>query len=105
MSDLDDAFPSRFLKADDVLAHGDYWELTMTDVNKERIGKDLERKPIVSFRETDKELVLNKTNGYAIAGLIGSENFADWIGKKIRLHAPTVEYKGESAPGIRVLTQ
>jgi hypothetical protein len=55
--------------------------------------RQAEEKPVVSFRETDKTFVLNKTNSNTIAGLYGNET-DQWVGKQIVLFPTEVEFQG-----------
>lgn len=62
-----------------------------------------ELKWALNFDEEDKPLVLNQTNGQIIAVITGSEDFDDWIGKKIVLYNdPTIVFAGKVTGGIRV---
>jgi hypothetical protein len=60
-----------------------------------------DKKPIVHFKESDKGLVCNATNGKTIAGLYGTKTEA-WIGKKITLYASTTSVGGETKDCVRV---
>lgn len=95
------AFPSSTLKAADI-EDGDLI-LTVTDVQIETVGqgKDAEDKPHVYFQETEKKLVLNKTNAATIAKLYGDDT-DDWRGKRIALFATEVEFAGSMTMAIRV---
>jgi hypothetical protein len=94
------AFPSNFLKASDFDEDTTY---TIKAVKLESIGQgnDKEEKPVVSFRETDKTFVLNKTNSNTIAGLYGNET-DQWVGKQITLFPTEVEFKGAMTLSLRV---
>ncbi len=98
-----DAFPSKYLKADDFDADTaltiSYVEM---DTLKNKKGED-EQKPICFFDETDKGLVLNKTNWDAIAKQYGDES-DDWASKKIVLTVIDVDAFGEVKPAIRIKT-
>jgi hypothetical protein len=98
---LSEAFPSNFLKADDVLQDT---VLTIKGQKLQSIGQgaQAENKLVLSFQETDKELVVNKTNFSAIATALAEDDSDHWIGKRITLYATEVEYKGETMLGIRV---
>lgn len=96
--DFDDLFVGRFLKA------GQFGDkkvtLTISDVNVEKLAGDdgkEKTKGIVSFRETELGLVLNKTNATCIREILGRE-LSQWVGHKITLFAS--EWNGE--PCIRV---
>ena len=75
-------FPSRWLKAADLEPHGE--TVTILKVTMEEIGEERERKPIMTFDETDKELVVNVTNWNSIAELTGEEDSDDWPGHVIK---------------------
>lgn len=62
-----------------------------------------EMKWTLSFKELDKPLVLNMTNGQLIEMITSSEDFDDWIGKQIVLYNDkTVSFAGKITGGIRV---
>lgn len=98
---LTEAYPSAFLKADDL--NGKQVRLTIEDVTLEEIGqgKDKEKKLIVSFVGKEKKLVLNKTNAKTISKLYGDETDG-WIDKDIIIAAREVEFQGDMVWSIRV---
>ena len=98
---IDDAFPSKYLKASDLPEEGTL-PATIEDVAMEEIGKNREKKPIIRFEELDKALVCNKTNCNTIAKITGSRRFKDWVGKMIHLYRVEVEFQGEMIESIRV---
>lgn len=96
--DYDELFPGRFLKSGEF--KGQRVKLTIRGVRTEALpqerGGDKVR-GIISFGETQKELVLNRTNGECLKAMFG-RNTDDWLGKRVVLYpAP---YQGETA--IRV---
>lgn len=98
---INNAFPSKYLKSGDVPEHDDLL-LTISRVTIETVGQDdPEDKPIVYFAEVDKGLVLNKTNANTIAGLYGPETDG-WAGKRIALYATEVAYQGKMTLSLRV---
>jgi len=56
---------------------------------------------IIRFEQTEKYLILNKTNASAIAGLYGP-NTENWIGKKIVLYTTKAKVKGVVRDVIRI---
>lgn len=95
--DFDDLFKGRFLKA------GNFGDqkvtLTIVDVNTEKLAGDdgqEKTKGILSFKETELGLVLNKTNATCIRELFGRE-LSKWLGRKVTFFAS--EWNGE--PCIR----
>jgi hypothetical protein len=101
---LDDAFPSKYLKASDLPEEG-VMSLTIDKVEIQEIGMEKQRKPVISFEESEKGFVCNKTNANTIARIIGSRNTDDWHGKTIKLFRTEVEFQGEMVESIRVSTK
>lgn len=99
---INDMFPSNWLKADD-LPEDDDLQVTIKSIVTEEVGQGTERetKAVVYFRETDKGLVLNKTNAGTIAQIHGTDT-DDWEGKKIALFAQEVDFRGKQVLAIRV---
>jgi len=98
--DIDQAFPTKFVSAADL--RGREVEKAIKNVAFENIGMNsTEQKPVVYFDDTQKGLVLNKTNAFRIKGLYGSETGA-WIGKKIILYPSETDFQGKTVPCIRV---
>ena len=103
MPNVNDLKNSKFLAKEDVepdklVTIESYEE---TDVSMD--DKPAQMKWILHFKEMDKPMVLNKTNGMLIASIVGSEEFDDWIGKKIVLYNDkSVMFAGEFTGGIRV---
>lgn len=56
---------------------------------------------VLYFSETDRGLVLCKTNAICIAAMFGPDTDA-WAGKRLTLHATEVQLGREKVPGIRV---
>jgi hypothetical protein len=98
---IGDAFPSKYMKADDV-----HEELTVTiqqvlmEEMENREG-ETETKPVIFFKGAKKGMVLNKTNFASIAFQCGDDTDA-WAGKEITLYAPLVSAFGETKPALRV---
>ena len=100
MANINDAFPSNYLKASDL--QGQQPTVTIERVEFEAVGREKEMKPIVYFVGKEKGIVLNKTNAKNIANLVGSFETNDWKGFRIRLYATHVEFQGETVEAIRV---
>lgn len=98
---IDDAFPSKYLKAGDLPEEGTQ-SATIERVEIEEIGLRKYRKPVIHFEDLDKALVCNKTNCNTIAKITGSREFEDWTGKTIHLYRAEVEFQGEMVEAIRV---
>lgn len=73
------------------------------EVNVAMQGAEPDERWTLSFREFDKSMVLNSTNGQTIAAITGSEESEDWIGHQIVLYVdPTISFGGKLVGGIRV---
>lgn len=101
---INDAFPSDYLKADDL--KGSNVTVTIESVSIEEIGQgqQKEAKLVLSFIGKKKRLVCNKTNAKTIAGLYGPEMDA-WKGQSIILSPREVEFQGDMVWAIRVSLQ
>lgn len=101
---LSEAFPSNFLKAEDL--GGKPVTLTIEAIDFDEIGqgRDKEKKLIITFRKTDKKLICNKTNATTIGKLYGEDTDA-WVGQRITIMPREVEYQGEMVWSIRVSLQ
>jgi len=99
-----EVFPSRWLQAAD-LADGDniltIEAVTMEKLKNPQTQKD-EEKPVITFAEDVKPMVVNVTNWKAIEAATGEEDTDNWSGKRISLFAAEVEAFGEVRLAIRV---
>lgn len=79
--------------------------LTIKDVTMDKLpdfrGNEETNKPVLHFVETDKGLVLNKTNVKVLVNLIGRET-NEWKGKKILIGHEWVKAFGDTVHAIRV---
>ncbi len=99
MPTMDELFPSNYLKAADL--DNKTFKVKIDNVVFEEIGQDKESKPIIYFAGVQKGLVLNKTNGTAIAEMNGKAT-EDWAGKEVELFTRLVPFQGKDVPAIRV---
>lgn len=94
----DDLYAGRFLKAGNL--DGKKVTLTIKDADREKLEEEdgkKKAKAIISFEETELELVACKTNGLCLKGMFGP-SLSGWIGKKVTLFPDT--WNGE--PCIRI---
>ena len=94
---LNEMFPSRFFKAIDCKPP---LTLTVTGVAPEKF-QDGTSKHVVSFRESEKGLVLNKTNAESIAEMYGDDSDR-WAGRQIELYSAKVTGPNGLTDGVRV---
>lgn len=102
--DFDELFPGRFLKSGEFKGkdvHLTIKGIRLEDLPQEKGGTRV--RGIISFHETPKELVLNRTNGESIKAMFG-RNTDDWIDKSVTFYpAPHVDsFTGEKGTAIRV---
>jgi hypothetical protein len=95
--DFDELYPGRFMKAGEF--KGRIVGLTISDVDIEElgIGKQAKVKGVVTFKETKKQWILNKTNGLCLKAMFGRRT-GGWVGHKVFLFPSP--YEGDIA--IRV---
>lgn len=99
--DYDELFPGRFLKA--ALLGGKQWNIRIADVHVEKLPSDKgpQWRGVISFRRTELQLVLNRTNGEALKAMFG-RNVEEWIGKIVTLYPTMVDVGGSQEMAIRV---
>lgn len=99
--DYDQLFPGRFLKAGEFQGKEATLTIKGLDLEEMEDRKGVKTKCIVTFVETKKQLVLNKTNGECLKGLWGRKTSA-WLGKRVTFFPATVEAFGAQTLAIRV---
>jgi hypothetical protein len=98
----DELFPGRFLKAG--LLGGKAATLKIAAVDTEPLPQDNGRdrvRGILSFEKTDKQLVLNSTNGQCLRAMFGTK-LPDWVGKRVTLKPDRDRFGREVVDCIRV---
>lgn len=101
---LSDAYPSNYLKADDL--QGKSVIVRIESVTLEELGQGMkkERKLVIGFIGKSKAMVCNKTNAGTIAKLYGDDTDG-WINQPITIKPMEVEFGGEMVLAIRVSLQ
>lgn len=99
---VNDAFPSKTLKAGDLNGNSVTVVIEHVEVEKVGSGRDAETKPVVYFQGKQKGLVLNKTNSKRIQEITGSPETDDWKGHTIVLYPTETEFQGETVDCIRI---
>jgi hypothetical protein len=83
---LDVMYPDKFLKAAHLQGHTPTVRIESIKVDLVPMsGGKKAQATVMSFKGKSKEFIVNKTNAYAIAVLLGSNRPADWIGRRIQL--------------------
>jgi predicted YcjX-like family ATPase len=89
VQDFDELYPGRFIKAGDL--KGRDVTLTITKVVLEELeGTKKQSKGVLSFRETQREFVLNRTNGECIKAMFGRK-LPEWPGKRITIYPANIQ--------------
>lgn len=100
MPNINDAFPSKFLKASDL--KGTEPVCVIDKVLFEPVGQSKEMKAVVYFVGKAKGLVLNKTNATRIVQLSGSGITEEWPGTRIKLYGSVTTFEGDEVECIRI---
>jgi len=95
--DINSLFPSRFLKATDLQNQSVTATIENASLEQFNDGKKL----VLTLKDKDKAVVLNKTNTLALAAAFGSES-NDWPGQRIQITSEFVTYRGQSTRGLKI---
>jgi hypothetical protein len=103
MPNIDNEFPSKYLKASDFDEDGTVMTIASyaRETIKNREGA-MEAKPILYFRGNDKGLILNKTNAAKLTKLFQSADTDDWIDQPVKLYATEVQFGADQVQAIRI---
>lgn len=96
-TDWDQLFPGRFMKAGEFKGKKPTLTIAAVELDELEGTKGKQIKGIISFKETEKALALNRTNGVCLKGMFG-RSVQEWIGKRVTLFAD--QWNGEDC--IRV---
>ncbi len=100
MPNINDAFPSNYLKASDL--QGREVVVSIDRVEFEAVGREKEQKAVLHFIGKSKGFVLNKTNARKITEIAGSALTEEWHGVAIVVYPTETEYAGDTVDCIRV---
>lgn len=101
--DYDQLFPGRFLKAGLLLGKRVTFTISAVDIEPlpQDNGKDRVR-GVLSFERTDKQLVLNSTNGQCLKAMFGKQ-VQQWVGKQVTVAPEKDKFGNETVDAIRVV--
>lgn len=94
---LSEAFPSNYLKSDDL--QGRDVSVVIAGAALEKVGSDT--RLVLTFRGKSKSMICNKTNAGRIAYMYGDDT-DNWVGQEIIITSEFVEYQGKTVKGLRV---
>ena len=96
---INDAFPSTYLKAADLKDKGDV-KVKIAEFGKAEMDDGV-YKPVLKFVGAQKALVLNRTNATTISEAFGP-NTENWIGREVILFVMKVQGPNGLTDGIRM---
>jgi hypothetical protein len=100
---LNDAFPSKYLQAEDF---DKPTPLTIKTVGREEFTDtktgEHNTKVALHFEETEQIMLCNRTNFKIIQSVTAEEDSDNWKGKVITLYNASVEFRGDTVSAIRV---
>ena len=103
MPDISTFTESKFLKRADVGAGSLLTIVCCEQQNVAKADDAPEMKWCLFFKETDKPMVLNRTNAELCAQITNERNSDNWAGHKIVAYDdPSISYGGKLVGGIRV---
>lgn len=100
MPNINDVFPSKFLKAHEL--QGREPLVTVDRVEFEQVGQKREVVPILYFVGKDKGIKVNKTIANKLIEISGSAITEEWHGVKVRLYATEATYGGDTYDVVRI---
>lgn len=93
---------SKFLKASDLNNGKPVVEIESAEVKENTYDGQTKKQIVLSFVGKDKVLGLNFTNATRISHLVGTEDFEQWIGWRIRLYVDQTKVEGRMVDCIRI---
>jgi hypothetical protein len=103
MPNINDVYPSKFLKAYDL--KGSSPTVTIARVDVEQLRKrtgGTDTKAVLYFRGKEKGLLLNKTMALSVTAIAGSPLTERWTGVAITLYATTAAFGKDQHDVIRI---
>ena len=103
MPNIDDYFPSKYLKASDI-PPGTSVPLVISHVQPEELDADdgrKEMKAVLYFQGKQKGLVLNITNKNVLADNLG-QDYSTWSGQRVNLINTPGEFRGRVVNTLRL---
>lgn len=103
MPNINDVYPSKFLKAHDLKGASPTVTIARVDVEqlRKRAG-GTETKAVLYFRGKEKGLLLNKTMALSVTAIAGSPLTERWIGVAVTLYGTTAAFGKDQHDVIRI---
>lgn len=94
---------SQFLKAKDLNGQKPVVEIESAEIKENNYGEEKKKQIVLQFVGKEKVLGLNFTNATRISQLIGTEDFEEWVGWRIRLYTDQTKLQnGQTVDCIRI---
>lgn len=100
MPNINDVFPSKFLKAHEL--QGREPIVTIDRVEFEQVGQKRETVPVLYFVGKEKGIKLNKTMANKVIEISGSALTEEWAGVKVKLYAAEAMFAGDTYDVVRI---
>lgn len=100
MPNINDAFPSKYLKTSDL--NGMEPIVTIDRIEWEPVGRDREMKAVLYFAGKKKAIVLNKTMARKVAELAGTPLTEQWHGVQVKLYASEATFGDDVYDVVRI---
>lgn len=100
MPNINDAFPSKYLKTSDLGGHEPI--VTIDRVEWEPVGRDRDMKAVLYFVGKKKAIVLNKTMANKLTEITGSAITEEWHGQQVKLFASEATFGGDTYDVVRL---
>ena len=101
MASIGDYTSGNYLAASDLKGKPRVAQITEVEFTEFEDDGRKKVKPVVTFENISKPLILNKTNAKAIAELLDDET-DDWIGEKICIYPTIVAFGNKDVDAVRV---
>lgn len=102
MPNINDIFPSKFLKAHELKGMTPTVTIERVGVEQVRSRQKVDTKPALYFRGKAKGLLLNKTMAQSVAQIARSPLTEAWVGVAVTLYATTDKFGTETHDVIRI---
>jgi len=102
MPNINDIFPSKYLKAHDLKGKSPTVMIDRVVLEEVRGRKGIDTKAVVYFRGKAKGMLFNKTNAQSVTQIARSAITEQWTGVAITLYATTDKFGQETHDVIRI---
>jgi hypothetical protein len=102
MANINDLFPSKFLKAHELQGHTPTVTIERVGVEQVRNRIKTDTKAVLYFTGKSKGMLLNKTNAQTVTEIAGSPLTERWAGVAITLYATTATFDKTTHDVIRI---